>query len=110
MNMPEKREDFLRYVSNISQVAGVFKVQACEGKAKDTTLYQVKTGSGLEFSAIADKCLDLFNVTYKGVNIGFLAKNGLVGNGWFNNYENEFVYYFTGGMLTTCGLQNTGGS
>ena len=68
-----KREELLRYCDNLGQVAGIDKVVYTEGKSKGVNAYQVKTGSGFCFTSLPDKCLDVSQASYKGMNLSFLS-------------------------------------
>ena len=103
-----KRDEILKYIGNMSQVAGITEKSFSRGKAKGIACYEVKTGSGLEYSLLPDKCLDIYELRYRGYNISFLAKNGLVASAYGYPLENEFDVYWTAGMLYTCGLMNIG--
>ena len=105
-----RKNDTLRKVGDISQYAGIRHIGILSGRGKGTAVYEAYNASGLCFSVIPDQCLDIFKLTYKGVNFSFISKNGLVANGGFNALDGEFMYYWGAGMLTTCGLENTGPS
>jgi len=100
--------DLLKKIGEISQIAGIRKIKFTSGKASGTEAYEVYNASGLRFTVLADLCLDILDFKYKGLNIGFTTKNGLVGNKFFNALDNEFSYYWRAGMLYTCGLANAG--
>jgi hypothetical protein len=102
------QREILKYAGNLAQVAGITEKTFTRGKARGIASYEVKTGSGLEYTLLPDKCLDIYELRYKGRNISFLAKNGLVGSGYGYPLENEFDAYWTAGMLCTCGLMNIG--
>ena len=103
-----KRTEILRYAGNISQLAGITEMEFRTGKAKGMTSYEVRTGSGLEYSLLPDKCLDIHELRYKGCNISFLAKNSLAAPAYAYPLESEFDVYWPAGMLYTCGLMNIG--
>lgn len=103
-----KLTEIMKYVGNMSQIAGITEKTFCKGKAKGIASYEVKTGSGLEYTLLPDKCLDIYELRYRGCNISFLAKNGLVASPYGYPQENEFDVYWTAGMLYTCGLMNIG--
>ncbi len=103
-----KRTEALKYAGNMAQLAGITEKTFSKGKAKGVASYEVKTGSGLEFCLLPDKCLDIFDLRYKGFNVSFLAKNGLVSAAYGYPLENEFDVYWSAGMLCTCGLMNIG--
>ena len=100
----------MQKLGNMNQLAGIRTYNLSSGKGKDTLLSEVWNAQGLRFSCALDKCMDLYDLSYKGINISFQSKNGLTGSKHFNALENEFFEYWAGGMLATCGLDNAGGS
>lgn len=96
----------LRKTGSIEQLAYIRQVEYLEGSAKGLRAYQVRNGA-LTFTAEADKCLDLAEVSFKGVNISFLSKNGLSSAEYSRAYaySNKSVM---GGMMFTCGNDNVG--
>lgn len=104
------KEGLQRFCGNINQVAGITAAELIGGKAAGTKAYAVKTGGGLEYTLLPDKCLDISSVSFKGTNISFLAKPGIVSPQYAYPCGNEFLHYMTGGMLFTCGLKNVGGA
>jgi len=105
MNIP-----LLKRLGNIDQLAGVRLERLESGNGVGSRIARVWNAAGLSFSAQPDKCLDLYDFTYKGVNIAFHSKNGLSANSRFLPAASEFFSYWSGGMLATCGLDNTGGA
>ena len=101
------RLEILRGAGHISQIAHARSCTMLEGRGGGCKAVEVATGGGLEFTVLQDKCLDLFDVRYKGVNLSFIAKAGLTAPQYYNPH-NEFPHYFQGGMLATCGLRNAG--
>jgi len=101
-------KDLLKRMGDISQIAGIRRVEFTSGKGRGTEAYEVYNASGIRFTVLADMCLDILDFRYKGINIGFTTKNELVSNKFFNAIDNEFSYYWSAGMLYTCGLANTG--
>ncbi len=102
------KKDLLRRVGNLSQIAEIRPMEFTESKAKGTAAYEVVTGSGLSFTVLKDKCLDISSMKFKGVNLNFLTKPGVVAPNYFNPHGAEFGRYFQAGMLYTCGLRNVG--
>ena len=70
------KEQLLRKLGRIEQLAGARPIQLRAGKSEGVKAWEVYTGSGLEFCVMEDKCLDLLFMKYKGVNLSFLAKQG----------------------------------
>jgi len=102
------KQELLRRVGVLSQVAGVRDLEFVSGKAKGTRALELFNLAGLRCTVLPDKCMDISDLSYKGINLGFGSKNGLVANKFFNALDNEFLYNWGGGMLATCGLANTG--
>lgn len=99
-------KETLKKTGNIEQLAYIREVEYLEGPGKHLRAFQVKNGP-LSFVAQADKCLDLAEVSYQGVNISFLAKNGFTSGEYSRSYaySNKSVM---GGMMFTCGNDNVG--
>ncbi len=102
------KRELLSYLGNPGNVAGVTPVEYTQGKAKGTAALEVRTGSGLEFTLLPDKCLDIQHLRFRGVTLSQQAKNGLTGNLWGLPIKGEFNSSVSGGMLFTCGLRNAG--
>lgn len=103
-----KKADILRRVGHLSQLASIRPCVLHDGRSGGTQAFEVANGSGLEFTVLKDKCLDLSNMRYKGININFLTKPGIVAPAYFNPHGDEFGRYFQAGMMYTCGLRNVG--
>ena len=102
------KDELLKKIGNVAQVAGIRPYEMSEGRAKGIKAFNVTTGGGLDFTILESKCLDLLDMKYKGINLSFLSKPGVGAPEYFNPYGNEFLRYFQGGMLYTCGLSNIG--
>ena len=103
-----KKSDILKRVGNIDQIAGIREYTMHGSKAEGLKLYNVRTGSGLEFDVLKDKCMDVCSMSYKGTNLSFLSKPGMVSSEYYNPFEMEFLRTYQGGMMYTCGLSNVG--
>ncbi len=101
----DNREELLRVVGNMQQLAYVRPMTYGEGRAGKMKAYEVKNGP-LRFTVMADKCLDITDVTFFGHNISFLAKPGLMGRNHYDTNGAEAQRSIMGGMLFTCGLEN----
>lgn len=107
MKTMTKRE-LLRKTGNISQLCGVRQMKCTDGKAAGTRVLQIHNAAGLEFTVLPDKCMDIYDLRFRGINCAFQTKNGLIGNQWYNPLNTEFLNYWSAGMLCTCGLENAG--
>ncbi len=99
-----------RHLGNMDQLAGVRLSRLESGNAAGKRIAEVYNAAGLRFTILPDKCMDLFDLSYKGVNIAFHSKNALSAAEPFYPVPSEFFGYWSGGMLATCGLSNIGGA
>ncbi len=103
-------EDLIRkgYIGNPAQLVTCRRVTVSEGKAKGTQIIEISTPGGLSLDVLPDSGLDIGKVTFRGTNISWMSKNGYDSPLKDLPYENEFLNYFPGGMLYTCGLRSAG--
>jgi len=102
------KETILRKTGNISQLAGIRPCVLREGRKEGLGAFEVVTGGGLEFTVLEGRCLDILSAKYKGINLSFISKPGLVSPQYFNPYGGEQVRTTQAGMMFTCGLSNVG--
>ena len=105
MNIP-----LLKRLGNIDQIAGIRMEYLAEGNGAGKRIARVWNAAGLSFSVLPDRCMDLYDFSYRGINIAFHSKNGLGAERLFAPQASEFFSYWGGGMLATCGLDNVGGA
>ncbi len=101
----DRKKKLLSMVGSMQQLMYVRPVTYEEGRARGMRAYEVKNGP-LKFSVMADKCLDLTDVSFGGHNISFLAKPGLMGRNHYDTNGAEAQRSIMGGLLFTCGLEN----
>ena len=99
----------LKYLGNIDQIASIREYQLLRGRGEQIQVAEFYNAAGLRFTVIPDRCMDLFDLSYKGVNLSFQSKNGLVAPQANSAAKGEFTEQWSGGMLVTCGLDNVGG-
>ena len=102
------KHQLLRYVGHHSQVFGIREYTLDGGKAKGVKAFDVCNGSGLEFTVLASRCLDIAGLSFKGVNCSYIGKPGIVAPEYYESYGTGFLRNFFAGFLTTCGLRNVG--
>jgi len=105
----DKRQ-LLRYIGDYSQLFGIEEYTLVGGKAAGVKAFDVRNGAGLEFTVVADRCMDIGRLSYKGVNCSYLSKVGVVSPVYYNGNDPSFFNNFSGGLLATCGLRNVGNS
>lgn len=106
-NILDKRQ-MLKYVGDFSQLFGIKEYTLSGGKAKGVKAFDVNNGSGLAFTVLADRCLDIAGLSFKGINCSYISKTGIVAPEYFDENGIGFLRSFHGGFLTTSGLRNVG--
>ena len=102
------RQQILDLVGDISQVAGVRRAELVEGNERGADLIEISNASGLNFTLLPGRALDIASASYKGMSLCFRSKTGDVGPAF---YEPDGFNWMRGsylGLLTTCGLTFVG--
>jgi hypothetical protein len=102
------KREILKYVGDFSQLFGIREFILTGGKSKGVKGFDIRNGSGLEFTVLADRCLDIAGVSFNGVNCSYISKTGIVSPEYYNENDLGFLRSFYAGFLTTCGLRNVG--
>lgn len=102
------KRELLKYVGDFSQIFGTKEYTLTGGKAQGVKAVDVKNGSGLEFTVLPDRCMDISWFSYKGSNISYISKTGIVAPQYYNETGINWLRSFYAGFLTTCGLMNVG--
>lgn len=102
------KESLKTYVGDLSQVMGIRSCTLDEGNAKGTRAFDVRTGSGLAFTVLPDRAMDIAWMEYKGIPLSYITKAGIVNPNRYQAGGMEWMRSFFAGMLTTCGLTHVG--
>lgn len=103
----EKRE-LMKYIGDFSQIFGTKEYTLNGGRSQGVRAIDVRNGAGLEFTVLADRGLDIASLTFKGLNLSYMSKTGIVSPQYYNEEGSNFFRSFYAGFLTTCGLLNVG--
>lgn len=99
------KKELMKYVGSLQQVAYVRPVTYTEGRSSGLKAYDVKNGK-LSMRIMADKCMDISELSYGGININFLSKPGLQGCNQYDTNGQDAIYRIMGGLFFTSGLDN----
>jgi len=92
----------------LSQFAGVRLMTLGDGLGRGIRMLEFKTGSGLVFTVLVDRAMDIADCSYKGLSIGWNSPAGFRHPG-LHEYEGEgglaWARSFSG-LLVTCGLDH----
>ncbi|MBE5774917.1 MAG: DUF4432 family protein [Clostridiales bacterium] len=82
-----------------------------DGPARNMRAFDLKNGSGIEMTVLADRGLDIPWLSFKGHNISLLNKVSVRSPYLYQEAEAYgFLRQFYGGLLTTCGITYAGGA
>lgn len=101
------RQDLLRRVGRLDQVAGVRLVTLGDGAGRGVRLLEFRTGSGFSFDVVVDRTFDIGRCELRDRPLAWIANPGTVAP-WY--YEDDAWGWFRawgGGMVVTCGLDHT---
>ena len=103
-----RADELRRHVGTLDQLAGITAGERTDGAARGVRTLDVQTGSGLSFTVLPERGLDIGEARLNGVPLAWSSAMGVVhparherdGRGWERS--------FAGGLLATCGLDNAG--
>lgn len=105
---PLSRPGLAARTGNLSQVAGVRLMTLGDGVERGIRMLEFRTGSGLRFTVLVDRAMDLAEVEHNGRAVGWHSPTGFR-NAALHEYEGEgglaWARSFSG-MLVTCGLDH----
>ncbi|HID12192.1 MAG TPA: DUF4432 family protein [Candidatus Latescibacteria bacterium] len=102
------RRELMRRVGDIWQVGGVREVVLGDGTERGVRAAEFRTGTGLEFTVLLDRAMDVAEVRYKGYPLAWVSPTGFAAPSFFEPEGLGWLRTFGGGMLTTCGLTYLG--
>lgn len=102
------KRDLLKRIGHLSQICNIKEYTLTSGLAKGVRCIDLESGAGLQFTVVLDRAMDIAWCRYKGIPISYISKCGIVSLAYYNGEGSEFFRSFFGGLLTTCGLRNTG--
>ena len=79
-----------------------------DGRGGNMRGIDVNSGSGLQYTILPDRGMDISLASYKGQNLVYLSCNGETHPAFFEPENFGWLNTFTGGLLTTCGLTYLG--
>lgn len=103
--LPEREKH--RHAGSLDQLNRVRRLTLCDGPGAGMHLIDVETEAGLRATFCQDRALDLLDLRYRGINIGYRSKNALTHEP-VRPDSGHFAATWPGGMLFTGGLRNAG--
>lgn len=103
-----EKEKLRKYLGSMSQVAGLKKYRLDDGPSAGVEAVDARTGSGLEYTVLPGRGMDIAWMSYKGVPISYMSNTGIRSAAMYEAEGMEWLRGFFAGMLTTCGFANVG--
>ncbi len=97
-----------RYVGTIDQLAGIVVGERTDGPARGVRTLNVQTGSGLSFTVLPERGMDIGEARLNGVPLAWHSAMGTVHPSRYEREGRGWERSFAGGLLATCGLDNIG--
>ena len=96
------------YIGHDCQTYGIEEHRLVGGKGDGMRLLEANNGKGLEMTVSLDRAADISRLKYKGMNMAYLSPCGYVAPAYYQETDAGWSKSFTGGFLTTCGLEAVG--
>lgn len=97
------RKEKDKYIGNVYQLGGTRHYSLTSGRSNGCRCTDVKTGSGLEYTVVCDRGMDISLASFNGVNLVYLTADAEANPAFYNPTGNEWLRTFSAGLLTTCG-------
>lgn len=95
-------------IGDMSQLLHVRRAELTEGAAQGAGLIDIFNASGLNFSILPGRCLDIASAQYKGMSLCFRSNTGDVGPSFYEPQGFGWLRGFFAGLVTSCGMTFVG--
>lgn len=102
------RAELSRYVADMGQLAGIRPVTYTDGPEAGVRALEFRTGAGLSFTVLADRCMDVGLAEIDGVPLSFMTGVGYAHPAYYSGHESDWLQTFPGGLFVTGGLDTYG--
>lgn len=107
--MSDTYQNKLEYVGDLDQLMSLKEGILSGGFQKGLQVMEIHNGGNLAATILPGRCMDLYQVRYKGKNMNYIAPCGIVAPEYYDARGTQWLRNFFVGLLTTCGLQHLGG-
>jgi hypothetical protein len=91
---------------DMSQFAGIRSSTLNDGNEADVRVLDFHTGSGLRFTVLPDRGMDISAAEWNGVPLAWHSSTGVINPAYYEAQGIGWLRGFYGGLLVTCGLMN----
>jgi hypothetical protein len=93
-------------VGDMSQLAGVRSSTLNDGRGAGVRVLDFYTGSGLTFTVVPDRGMDIAAAAWKGIPLVWHSPTGITHPASYEEENFGWLRGFYGGLMVTCGLMN----
>ncbi len=102
------KSELLRRVGDMSQLAYVRPVELVNGHERGVRALVFHTGSGLQFTVLLDRAMDIYDASFQGCSLCWHSPAGVVAPAFHDPHDIGWLYSMPGGLLISCGLTHVG--
>ncbi len=98
------KDSILERVGDIAQICDARLMSFQDGRAEGVKTVEVTTGSGLSFTLVPSRNLDISRASFNGMSLAWQSAVGESSPAFYQPEGMEWLKNFFGGLLTTCGI------
>jgi galactose mutarotase-like enzyme len=102
------KQELQEKMIDIGQLCGIKEYILDNGPAEGVKVAEFYNGSGLTFSVLKNRGLDIADTFFKGIPLHFKTFGGITAPSQGYNQGSDFLRCFFGGLLATCGITYNG--
>jgi hypothetical protein len=102
------KQDLLQHVGDIGQIGRVQLKSLEDGAERGVRVADVSTGSGLNFTVLIDRGMDIGPADWAGQPLAWRSGAGAVHPAYYDPAGLGWLRSFPGGLMVGCGLDNVG--
>ena len=102
-NQEYSRAELLRRVGDIAQVGGVCVSELLDGNARGVRAAEFRTGSGLRFTVLIDRGMDIGTADFAGRPLAWVSPTGAAHPAYHSLQKRGWMRTFHGGLMNGCG-------
>jgi hypothetical protein len=102
------KKKLLAWIGDPAQIAGARFFEYTEGKAQGVRGVSVQTGGGLQFTVLPGRGMDIPAAFFQGNALSFFSGTGITSPSYYEEPGLGWLRSFFAGLLTTCGIANSG--
>lgn len=96
-------------IINHRQAGGIETSTLDNGSEKGVRVAWINTGAGLYFKVVLDRAMDIADAFYNQYSLTWISHRGIIPLDFSEQSGFNWLNYFGGGLVTTCGLTHIGG-